>query len=95
VERSLFSVGVVATRIQADDDSFVLHPSLLEIVTRLQTEAGLLALVVQPNESSALTARTDEQEIKVETDDVMTAISAVHQMLHGAGFFIPSEQAGL
>ncbi len=54
IERSLFVAGAVPVRIDADDDAFVRHPSLLEIVTTLQTEAGLLALVVSASEGSAL-----------------------------------------
>ncbi len=45
IERSLFERGASSVRIDADDDAFVMHPQLMEIVTRLQVMRGLLALV--------------------------------------------------
>ena len=102
--------GAVSVRIDADDDAFIRHPSLLEIVTTLQTESGLLALVVSTNEGSTLIARVEEKQIVVDAEDAGTAmdtdeadrpkraskvIAAVHQLLHDAGVFISPEMAGL
>jgi hypothetical protein len=102
--------GAVPVRIEADDDAFVLHPRLLEIVTALQVEAGLLALVVNANQSGTLLARVEDKQIVVEldaagdandTDDADgakragRAVAAVHRLLHDAGVFISSEMAGL
>ncbi len=95
IERSLFSAGVVSIRIEADDEAFLLHPGLLEIVTRLQLQSGLLALVVKANEGGALIARAEGQEIALDANDPTRAVSAVHQLLHSAGIFISSERAGL
>jgi sulfate adenylyltransferase large subunit len=110
IERSLFVAGAVPVRIEADDDAFVLHPRLLEIVTALQVEAGLLALVVNANQSGTLLARVEDKQIVVEldaagdandTDDADgakragRAVAAVHRLLHDAGVFISSEMAGL
>jgi sulfate adenylyltransferase large subunit len=95
IERSLFSAGVVSVRIEADDETFLLHPDLLEIVTRLQLQSGLLALVVKVNEGGALIARTEGHELALDANDAIRAVSAVHQLLHSAGIFIPSERAGL
>jgi sulfate adenylyltransferase large subunit len=95
VERSLFAVGVVSNRIEAEDDAFVLHPRLLEIVTGLQAKAGLLALVVHSGESGTLLARISGEQIALDASDSMKAVSAVHRLLHSAGIFIPSEKAGL
>ena len=95
IERSLFSAGVVSVRIEADDETFLLHPGLLEIVTRSQLQSGLLALVVKANEGGALLARTEGQEITLDANDPIRAVSAVHQLLHSAGIFISSERAGL
>ncbi len=95
IERSLFSAGVVSVRIEADDETFLLHPGLLGIVTRVQLQSGLLALVVKTNEGGALIARTEGQEIALDANDPIRAVSAVHQLLHRAGIFIPSERAGL
>ena len=95
IERSLFSVGVVSNRINVDDEAFLFHPSLLGIVTRLQVQAGLLALVVKANEDGALIARAEGQHLTLDASDPVQAVSAIHRLLHGAGFFIPSEKAGL
>jgi hypothetical protein len=110
IERSLFVAGAVPVRIDADDDAFIRHPSLLEIVTRLQTEAGLLALVESASEGGALIARVEEKQIVVDAENGGTAIdtdeadrpkraskvvAAVHQLLHDAGVFISPEMAGL
>jgi sulfate adenylyltransferase large subunit len=95
VERSLFSVGVVSCRIDADDDAFILHPSLLEIITRIQFQAGLLALVVRVDESGAAMARTEGEQVSLDATDSNKAIAQVHQLMHAAGIFISSEKAGL
>jgi sulfate adenylyltransferase subunit 1 len=95
IERSLFSVGVVSSRIDAGDEAFLLHPSLLETITRLDVQSGLLALVLNANEGSTLIARIDDQEVSLDAYEPMQAISAVHRLLHDAGVFIPSEKAGL
>ena len=95
VERSLFSVGVVTSRIEAEDDAFLLHPRLLEIVTEIETRSGLLALVVRGSEDGKLVARVEGEELKLDASGPMQAVTAVHQLLHSTGIFIPSEKAGL
>jgi len=110
IERSLFVAGAVSIRIEADDDAFLIHPSLLEIVTALHVESGLLALVVNAGEGGTLIARVEGRQIVVEPEaavnsddadnagDVSTAgnaVAAVHRLLHDAGIFISSEMAGL
>jgi hypothetical protein len=91
----LFLVGVVSARVEADDDVFVLHPRLLEIVSSTHTNAGLLSLVIQANEGGPLVVRAEGQQLTLDADEPNKAISAVHQLLHNAGIFIPSEKAGL
>jgi sulfate adenylyltransferase subunit 1 len=95
VERALFAVGVVSSRIEAGDAVFQRHPSLLEIITGLQTRSGLLTLVVHANEPSKLVARIEGQQISVDATESMHAVSAVHQLLHRTGIFISSEKADL
>ena len=95
IERSLFAAGAATSRIDASDDAFQLHPSLLEIVTRIETRAGLLTLVATANESETLTARAEDEELTVEAGDAMHVVAAVHQLLQRAGIFISSEMAGL
>ena len=95
IERSLFAAGAVACRIDAADPACENNPRLLELLARLETQSGLLALIVRSGDSSTLAARVENAEIRVESDDVMHAISAVHQLLHSTGIFIATEGAGL
>jgi sulfate adenylyltransferase large subunit len=95
VERSLFSVGVVSCRIDADDNAFILHPSLLEIISRIQFQSGLVALVARIDESGTATARLEGEKVTLDAADSARAIAQVHQLLHSAGIFIASEKAGL
>jgi sulfate adenylyltransferase large subunit len=95
IERSLFSVGVVSNRIDANNEVFLLHPGLLEIVTRLLLQSGQLALVVKTNENEASIARTEGQEVALDASDPILAVAAVHQLLHSAKIFIPSERTGI
>jgi hypothetical protein len=88
-------VGVVSTRIDTGNEAFLLRPSLLETVTRLEVQSGLLALVVNANEGGTLIAQIDGHELSLDAYEPMQAISAVHRLLHDAGIFIPSEKAGL
>ncbi len=95
IERSLFAVGVVTSRIDMDEVSFQRHPDLLGILTGIQTRSGLLTLVVHANESGKLTARAEGEQVSVDTDESIRAVSAVHQLLHRVGIFVSSEMAGL
>ncbi len=100
IERSLFQVGVVSSRIDLDridaaERSRFLQPGLLELVTRLQAQSGLLALIARDSENGELVARLQDREITLDASDPMQAVSAVHRLLHQAGFFISSEKANL
>jgi hypothetical protein len=65
IERSLFGGGAATVRINADDDAFLMHPTLLEITTSLAVESGLIALVVREGEPGATRARVEGVEITV------------------------------
>lgn len=68
IERSLFAGGAASLRIQADDDAFLMHPSLLEISTSLAVESGLIVLVVREGEAGKLIARVEGTQISVEDE---------------------------
>ncbi len=68
IERSLFAGGAATMRIQADDDAFLMHPTLLEISTSLAVESGLIALVVREGVPGKLIARVEGVEISVEDE---------------------------
>ena len=95
VERALFAVGIISTRVNADDDVFLRHPNLLEVVTGIQARAGLLALVAHVNENAKLTARVEGEQVTPAATEPMQTVSAIHQLLQRAGIFIASERAGL
>src|ERR1035437_2728923 len=95
LERSLFSIGVVSNRIETGDEAFLLHPALLAVVTKLQIQSGLLALVVTANESDTLIARAEDQEQTLDASSPEQVVSAVHRLLHDTAIFIPSEKVGL
>jgi sulfate adenylyltransferase subunit 1 len=95
IERSLFAIGAVSSRIDARDAVFERHPELLESVARLETRSGLLTLLVHAKESDRLVARAGGEQISMDAEEVMHAIAAVHQLLHRAGIFVSAERAGL
>ncbi len=95
IERSLFAVGAVTSRIDAAEDAFLLHPALLDLVTNVETRNGLLALVVRANDDGALMAQVEAQEIMLDASDKMHAVAAVHELLRSAGIFISPEMADL
>jgi hypothetical protein len=95
IERSLFSIGVVSTRIDTCNEIFLLHPGLLEAVTKMQIDSGLLALAVTANEGHTLIARAAGTELTLDAGNPAQAVSAVHRLLHDTAIFIPPEKAGL
>jgi sulfate adenylyltransferase subunit 1 len=95
VERSLFSGGVVSSRIDPGTADFQLHPGLLDRVTTLLVKSGLLVLAVRVDEEAALLARVEGKEVSVDAHDPVRAIAAVHQLLHSTGIFISFERANL
>jgi len=110
IERSLFERGAATVRMDADNEAFVLHPQLKEIVTGLQVKRGLLALVTSENESGTLKATAEGKQIVVETESggetdgaveagntswANKVVAAVHQLLLDAEILVSSEMAGL
>ena len=95
VERSLFAVGAVACRIDAADAAFRANPQVLDAITDLQAQSGIIALVVRAREEAALTASAGGIEITLDADNRMHAVTEVHQLLRRAGIFISSEGADL
>jgi sulfate adenylyltransferase subunit 1 len=95
VERSLFAVGAVTSRIDAGERASLQHLGLLEILTDLQTRSGLLTILARAGDEGALTASTGGFEITLDADNRMHAVAAVHRLLERAGIFISSEGADL
>jgi len=95
VERSLFAIGAVTCRIDAGQRASLQHLGLLDVVTDLQTQSGLLTLVSHAGDEAALTASAGGFEITLDAENRMHAVAAVHQLLERAGIFISSEGADL
>ncbi len=95
VERSLFAVGAIVCRVDAEAPIFREDPKLLDAVTDVQAQSGLIALVVRVREETALTASAGGFDVTLDADNRMHAVSAVHELLRRAGIFISSEGADL
>src|SRR5580692_9593202 len=95
VERSLFAVGAVTSRIDANGPGFREHARLLDDVTDALAQSGLIALVVRANQEAALAASAGGFEVTLDADNRMHAVTEVHQLLRRAGIFISSEGADL
>ena len=79
----------------AAEDTFLLHPALLDLVTGVEARNGLLSLVVRANDDGALMAHAEGLEITLDASDTMHAVAAVHELLRSAGIFISPEMADL
>ena len=95
IERALFAVGAITSRVHADEDPYLLDPGFVPLVTKIQSGSGVLVLLVRTNPTETLTARVDSEQIELDAAEPMHAVTAVHQLLHRAGIFISSEKAGL
>jgi sulfate adenylyltransferase subunit 1 len=95
VERSLFAVGAVACRIDADEPALREKGKLLDALADVQTQSGLIALVARARQEAALTASAGGFEITLDADNRMHAVTEVHLLLRRAGIFISSEGADL
>jgi len=95
VERSLFAVGAATCRINPGERATLQHLGLLDTVTDLQAQSGLLTFVARAGDEAALTASAGGFEITLDAENRMHAVAEVHQLLQRAGIFISSEGADL
>jgi sulfate adenylyltransferase large subunit len=95
IERSLFAIGAVTCRINAGERASLQHLGLLDVVTDLQTQSGLITLIVEPGDEGVLWASAGGGEITLDADNRMHAVTTVHQLLQRAGLFISTEGADL
>jgi len=95
VERSLFVIGATTARIDAESEEFLLHPQLLELVTALNSRAGLLSIVASPQNGAALVVRIEGHDLTVDTHEPMRAVAEVHQFLRSTGVLVSTEKANL
>jgi hypothetical protein len=95
VERSLFTIGAVTSRIDAEDAALREHPQITQLLAKAQSRSGLLTLLVHAEEAGALTATVEGEELVLEDGDYLRVVSAVHQLLHRKGILISTEKANL
>ncbi len=95
VERSLFAVGAVTCRIDAGELASLEHLGMLDIVTDLETRAGLLTILARAGDEGVLSANAGGFEITIDAENRMHAVATVHQLLQRAGIFISPEGGDL
>ena len=92
IERSLFLEGTITCRIETPDAAFANNPDLLEIMIRSKVQAGLLALVISPEDRDTLTVRVENRQITLDAKNPFETICAVHQLLAQAGIVLSPER---
>jgi sulfate adenylyltransferase subunit 1 len=95
IERSLFTTGVITQRVNPMDADIAGHAGLLEVLLRLQVEAGLLVLQVNANQNEELVAEARGRRLILDCASHSSAVSAVHQLLHETEILYDTERAGL
>jgi len=95
IERDLFTAGAAIHRIDADDQSFVDHPALLDLVVQSSVQSGLIALVVAETGNDTLVARAEDQQLSLDAADRNAAISAMLGLLERTGILHSSGKASL
>ena len=95
LERSLFSIGAVTTRLNADDNVFVLHPSLLELAAQLNANSGVLAIVAHNTRGEQAAVIVEGRKLTFDAREPDRTIAAIHQLLSQANVFYSHERAGL
>jgi sulfate adenylyltransferase large subunit len=91
VERSLFSIGAVATRIDSGDELFKNRTGLLESLVKLNVRSGFLVLVAAATGSDRLIARAEGHEITLTSNNPEGAIQGIRGLLTRAGILRVSE----
>ena len=95
IERSLFTIGAVTARIDAESEEFLLHPPLLELLLEAQTRSGILSMLVRVQEDAPPTAHSGEETIALDAGNPTAAIAETHRLLHTANILLSPERLGL
>lgn len=93
IERSLFTIGAITSRIETGETIFKTHTGLLDSLIQSYIQSGIIALAVTENESPTLTARVEDRLIIVDASDPASAITAVHTLLAQSGILHASGKA--
>ena len=95
IERSLFTIGAITSRVETADAIFATNAGLLDVLIQSHTQSGIIALVVTENESSTLTACVEDRQLTLDVSDSANAITAVHELLVQSGVLHTSEKASI
>jgi len=93
IERSLFTIGAITSRIETEDDLIKIHVDLLEALIQSQVQWGFIALVVTESEAPTLTARVEDRQLTLDASDPASVITAVHELLAQSGILHTSGKA--
>ena len=95
IERSMFSAGMIACRLDLESGEASGPSAAIEPVTQALVRSGIVAIIARPGEEETLSARVEDHQIELDASAPNHAISAVHQLLHNAGVLISPERANL
>ena len=88
VERSLFARGAITARIEADAEPFSIHAGMVDLLVRSNVLSGMIALVVNLTGGETLIARIEGEEIRLDANNAVEAITAVHELLGRSGILL-------
>jgi sulfate adenylyltransferase subunit 1 len=91
IERSLFSIGAVSSRIDSGDELFKNRPGALESLVKLNVRSGFLVLVAATTASDKLIARAEGHETTFASNNAEAAIQGIRGLLTRAGILRTSE----
>ena len=85
IERSLFTVGAVTSRVDVDDSRFADQVRLLDLVVQSNVQSGFIVLAVTATDGDVLVAQVEEQQLILDAEDQNSAVSAVLRLLEQTG----------
>ena len=85
IERSLFTVGAVTSRVDVDDSRFADQVRLLDLVVQSNVQSGFIVLTVTATDGDVLVAQVEEQQLILDAEDQNSAVSAVLRLLEQTG----------
>ena len=85
IERSLFTVGAVTSRVDVDDSRFADQVRLLDLVVQSNVQSGFIVLAVTATDGDVLVAQVEEQQLILDAEDQNSAVYAVLRLLEQTG----------
>ena len=85
IERSLFTVGAVTSRVDVDDSRFADQVRLLDLVVQSNVQSGFIVLTVTATDGDVLVAQVEEQQLTLDAEDQNSAVYAVLRLLEQTG----------